>query len=111
MCLRLHWQKLFDDSEKAHPVTEEELIKVENIKGILLLIGAADDVLWDTVKYIGRMEERLKNRPHACQVEIAAYEHGTHFAFPEGMLKIMLPAFSAAFVKLAFQAARKYPKE
>lgn len=31
----------------------------------------ADDVLWDTVKYIGRMEERLKNRPHACQVEIA----------------------------------------
>lgn len=104
-------RKLFDDSEKAHPITEEELIKVENIKGNLLLIGAADDVLWDTVKYIGRMEERLKNRPHACQVEIATYEHGTHFAFPEGMLKIMLPVFSGIFVKIAFQAARKYPKE
>ena len=103
--------KLFDDSEKSHPITEEEFIKVENIKGRLLLIGAADDVLWDTVKYIGRMEERLKNRPHACQVEIATYEHGTHFVFPEGMMKIMLPIFSGAFVKLAFQAARKYPKE
>lgn len=104
-------RKLFDDSEKAHPITEEELIKVENIKGRLLLIGAADDVLWDTVRYIGRMEERLKNRPHACQVEIATYEHGTHFVFPQGMMKIMLPVFSGAFVKIAFQAARKYPKE
>ena len=37
--------------------------------------------------------------------------HGTHFAFPEGMLKIMLPVGSGLFVKLAFQAAKKYPKE
>lgn len=103
--------KLFDDSEKAHPITEEAFIKVENIKGRLLLIGAADDVLWDTVKYIGRMEKRLQARPHACQVEIATYEHGTHFVFPESMLKILLPVFSGAFVKTAFQAARKYPKE
>lgn len=27
------------------------------------------------------------------------------------MLKILLPVFSGAFVKLAFQAARRYPKE
>ena len=27
--------KLFDDSEKAHPLKEEEMIKVENIKGDL----------------------------------------------------------------------------
>ena len=37
--------KLFDDSEKAHPITEDEFIKVENIKGKLLLIGGDDDVL------------------------------------------------------------------
>ena len=39
------------------------------------------------------------------------YTHGTHFVFPEGMLKIMLPVGSGLFVKLAFQAAKKYPKE
>ena len=39
------------------------------------------------------------------------YAHGTHFVFPEGMLKIMLPVGSGLFVKLAFQAAKKYPKE
>ena len=39
------------------------------------------------------------------------YEHGTHFVFPESMLKTMLPVGSGLFVKLAFQAARKHPKE
>ena len=50
-------RKLFDDSEKAHPITEDEMIKIEKIHGTLLLIG------------------------------------------------------SGLFVKLAFQAARKYPEE
>lgn len=103
--------KLFDDSEKAHPITEAEFIKVENIKGKLLLIGAEDDVLWDTAKYIRRMEKRLAEKLHECEIETMVYTHGTHFVFPEGMLKIMLPVGSGLFVKLAFQAAKKYPKE
>ncbi|MCM1160441.1 MAG: acyl-CoA thioester hydrolase [Roseburia sp.] len=103
--------KLFDDSEKAHPHEEEEMIRVENIQGRLLLIEASDDVLWDTVKYIGRMGQGLESRPHNCKVEIATYEYGTHFVFPESMLRIMLPVFSGTFVKTAFQAARKYPEE
>lgn len=103
--------KLFDDSEKAHPLKEEEMIKVENIKGDLLLIGASDDVLWDTVRYIRRMEERLKNTNHECNVIVTTYEHGTHFIFPESMLKKMIPVFSGTFVKLAFKEARKYPDE
>lgn len=103
--------KLFDDSEKAHPLKEEEMIKVENIKGDLVLIGASDDVLWDTVRYIRRMEERLKNTNHECNVIVATYEHGTHFIFPESMLKKMIPVFSGTFVKLAFKEARKYPDE
>ena len=32
-------------------------------------------------------------------------------SFPEGMLKTMLPVGSGLFVKFAFQAAKKYPKE
>ena len=38
-------RKLFDDSEKAHPITEDEMIKIEKIHGTVLLIGAEDDVL------------------------------------------------------------------
>ena len=45
------------------------------------------------------------------QVEAVVYEHGTHFVFPDGMLKTMLPVVSALFVKLAFSAAKKYPRE
>ena len=104
-------RKLFDDSEAAHPVTEEEIIKIEKIHGTLLLIGAEDDVLWDTAKYIRRMEQRMKGYSHTCSMESVIYEHGTHFVFPESMLKMMLPVGSGIFIKCAFQAARKYPKE
>ena len=103
-------RKLFDDSEAAHPIRPEEFIPIENIRGKLLLIGAEDDVLWDTAKYIRRMEKRLAEKPHECEVETAVYAHGTHFVFPEGMLKIMLPVGAGLFVRLAFQAAKQFPE-
>lgn len=55
--------------------------------------------------------ELMKERPHTCRLESVIYEHATHFVFPESMLKTMLPIGSGIFMKLAFQAARKYPKE
>ena len=54
-------RKMFEQSERVHPIREEEKIKVENISGKILFIGAEDDVLWDTCKYIHRMDERLRN--------------------------------------------------
>ena len=87
------------------------MIKIEKIHGTLLLIGAEDDVLWDTAKYIRRMEQHMKEHPYTCRLESVIYEHATHFVFPESMLKTMLPIGSGIFMKLAFQAARKYPKE
>ena len=42
---------LFIDSEKAREHTEEEMIKVENIRGKLFLIGADDDSFWEAGKY------------------------------------------------------------
>ena len=104
-------RKIFDDSEKASPITEKELIKVENIHGSLLLIGAEDDSLWDTAKYIRRMEERLSKTPHTCQVKALVYEHGTHFVFPESLLKKVFPILSSLFVKITFHAAKKHSKE
>ena len=103
--------KLFDDSEKAHPITEDEFIKVENIKGKLLLIGGEDDVLWDTAKYIRRMEKRLAERPHSCDVEAIVYPHATHYVFPESLLKKMFPVGAGLFLKMAFKAAKQYPEE
>ena len=103
-------RKLFDDSETAHPIEPEEYIPVENIRGKLLLIGAEDDALWDTAKYIRRMEKRLAEKPHECEIETMVYAHGTHFVFPEGMLKIMLPVGAGLFVRLAFQAAKQFPE-
>ena len=102
---------MFDESERRHPVREKERIRVENIHGKVLCIGAEDDVLWDTCKYIRRMEKRLKDKPHSCKFKALLYEHGTHFAFPETMLKIMLPVGGSLLVGAAFRAGRQYPKE
>ena len=102
---------MFDESERLHPVQEEEKIKVENIHGKVLCIGAEDDVLWDTCRYIRRMEERLEELPHTCKFKALCYEHGTHFAFPESMLRIMLPVGGSVLVGAAFRAGREHPKE
>ncbi len=104
-------RSMFDESERRHPVREEERIRVENIHGKIIFIGAEDDALWDTCKYIRRMEERLAQLPHDSTYESWLYEHGTHFAFPESMLKKMLPVGSGLLVSLMFKAGKEYPKE
>ena len=68
-------------------------------------------MLWDTCKYIRRMEKRLAALPHDCAYESWLYEHGTHFAFPESMLKMMLPVGSGLLVSFMFKAGKEHPKE
>lgn len=103
-------RKMFDESESRHMLREEELIRIENIKGKIIFVGAEDDVLWDTCKYIRRMEKRLEEKPHDCEYLSLMYEHGTHFVFPESMLKIMLPLFGDLMSRV-FKAGREHPKE
>ena len=52
-----------------------------------------------------KQKERLKSKPHSCKFKALLYEHGTHFAFPESMLKIMLPAGGSLLVGAAFRRA------
>lgn len=102
---------LFIDSEKAREHTEEEMIKVENIKGKLIMVGADDDRFWEAGKYVRRMDKRLKERPHECDYEALTYEHGTHFVLPETMLRKALPVGLKFVMKFIFKAAKDYPKE
>lgn len=105
-------RKIFDDSEKANPIKEEQFIKVENINGTLVLIGAKDDILWDTVRYIDRIKERLSDKKtNLNNVYYLTYEHGTHFIFPQSLIKQMLKIGSSLFIKFCFYAERKYHKE
>ena len=94
---------------------DDEAALAETVK-LFTMVAASewkrhhDDVLWDAARYIHRMEKRLAEKPHECEVETAVYAHGTHFVFPEGMLKIMLPVGAGLFVRLAFQAAKQFPE-
>ena len=84
---------------------------MERIRGRILCIGAEDDVLWDTCRYIRRMEERLRRLPHDSIFEAWTYEHGTHFVFPESLLKIILPVGSGLLVRFMFHAGAQFPEE
>lgn len=74
-------------------------------------MGAEDDALWDTAKYIRRMEDRLKTREHSCECEVLLYKYGTHFVFPQSMMETIMPICSGLLIKLAFAAGRKYPAQ
>ncbi len=102
---------MFDLSEQLCPLTEEMKIKVERIKGDLVLVGAQDDSLWDTCRYIDRMVERLKATPHQCRVAKLTYQYGSHFVFPQSMLEIVLPFGSTLLLKLAFKTLKEHPEE
>ncbi len=102
---------VFQDSEAAREHPEEEMIKIENIHGKLILIGADDDALWEAGKYVRRMEERLKSRPHQCEYEAVAYQYGTHFVLPESMLRGALPVGLKWVLRLLFRSAKEHPEE
>lgn len=102
---------LFIDSEKAREHTEDEMIKIENIRGKLILLGADDDSLWEAGKYVRRMDQRLKERPHACEYEAVAYRYGTHFVLPESMLRIALPVGLKFVMRFIFRSAKEHPNE
>ena len=85
-----------------------EMIKVENIKGRLFLVGAEDDSFWEAGKYIRRMDRRLKERPHTCEYVPLVYEHGTHFVLPESMLRMVLPVGLKFVLRFIFKAAKEY---
>ncbi len=104
-------RELFDKSEALCPLTEDMRIKVENIRGTLVLLGAKDDCLWNTCRYIERMKKVIQNTNNPCDLHVLTYEHGTHFLFPESMLKMVLPIGSSLLSKIVFKAAHDYPKE
>ena len=47
---------------------------------------------------------------HNCEVESYIYKHATHFVFPEGLVKAILPVVGDLMPRV-FAAGRNYPKE
>lgn len=102
--------RLFLHSEAVKPVPDEAYIRVEDIRGTIVLTAAEDDSLWETAKYCRRMEKRLREKGFSYPVKSWIYPVGTHFVFPQGMMKAFLPA-APNLLSLLFASGRKHPKE
>ena len=57
------------------------------------------------------MRQRMKEYPYTCRLESVIYAHGTHFVFPESLLKKIFPIGSGLVLKMMFKAAKEYPGE
>lgn len=102
--------RLFTHSEATTPIPEEAYIKVKNIRGTIVLTAAEDDTLWEAAKYCRRMVERLENKGFAYPVECWIYPIGTHFVFPQGMMREFFPV-APNLLTLLFRSGRKHPEQ
>lgn len=101
---------LFEHVEKD-ALDESAFIKVEDIKGKIVLFATEDDTLWYTARYCRRMTKRLEEKNFPYPVECHIYEKGTHFIFPQGMLKAVLPFGINFLVGKMFVSGKRHPKE
>ncbi len=53
----------------------------------------------------------MSSHPHLCDAKFLTYEHGTHFIFPDSLIKKIFPIFSKALLKIMFADAKKYANE
>ena len=105
----LHSIAVFEHSEQQRPIPEECMIRVENIRGKVVLVGSEDDSMWNTSRYIRRMQTRLaeKGRPAP---EVLLYPRGTHLLVPQRMLTMALPVIGGS-ISLMFASGRSHLKE
>lgn len=101
--------RVFTHSEAVAPIPEEAYIKVENIHGTVIVAAAEDDTLWEAAKYCRRIERRLRDKGFSYPFESWIYPVGTHFVFPQGMMKALMP-LAPNLPTYLFASGRKHPK-
>ena len=102
---------IFDEAEHYHHVTDREVIKTEEINGSVVVIGAEDDALWDSVKYINRMKRRNDELSAKAQWHYLTYKYGTHFVYPDAIFKKLIPFGTQLLPNIMFKSARLHPEE
>ena len=106
--LELQSLGIFDHSEEAEPVPEEAFIPAENIRGAVILVGAEDDSMWNSTRYIFRLRNRLKEKEFMFPVKVFSYTHGTHLLVPQRMLMEALPIIGGLTAWI-FAGGRRHP--
>lgn len=96
---------------EKQPDFENGLIPVENAHAKIYAFGAKDDTGCPAVMHIQRMGDRLARAGYQYGYEPHIYEHCSHYIFPEGMVRHILPIGSSLLFGRMFKSERLYPKE
>ena len=106
--LEPHSIAVFDRCEAVHPVPREAFIPVENIRGAVILVGAEDDSMWNSTRYIYRMRKRLREKEFIFPLKTFTYSHGTHLLLPQRMVMDALPVIGGMTAFL-YASGRRHP--
>lgn len=103
----LHSRGIFDRSEATARIPKEAFIPAENIRGPIVLIGAEDDSMWNTTRYIYRMRKRLQDKEFIFPVKSFTYARGTHLLLPQRMVMDAVP-LAGGLIPLLFSSGRHH---
>lgn len=84
------FRAVLDEIETKKIIKKSNIIGCNNMKGKLILISASDDEVWDSYKYVRRIELSKENN-YNIDIEKWVYPYGTHILIPEGIIKDLIP--------------------
>jgi dienelactone hydrolase len=81
---QIEHRPLFEDALKDKRAVERATIRVENIRGAILLISGKDDRVWPSTSMAERIVARLREHQHPFTCRHLSYDNAGHsFGLPE----------------------------
>jgi dienelactone hydrolase len=71
---------LYEESLKDNKAVKNAVIKVENIKGPILLVSSDEDKVWPSKKMCDNIKERLNQNNFSFKIEHVNYSQVGHMA-------------------------------
>ena len=102
-----HSKGVFEFAEQHSPIPPEAFIPAENIRGAVILVGAEDDSMWNSTRYIQRLRSRLRDREFIFPLKTFTFAYGTHLLVPQRMLTEAIPVLGN-LVSLLYRSGRRH---
>ena len=93
------------------PGFEETLLPVERSHAHICSFGADTDTGCDSGAMARRLEKRLLDAGYAYGIDIHVFPKCSHYQFPQGMVKKLLPFGSQLLFGKMWEVERQYPEE
>ena len=86
-------------------VTPDSIIRVENIRGPVLLMATQADTVWPSAVYLEQLQERFSEKHFPYAVQTVSFSYMSHMMVP------ILHKRSLRLIRMLFRSERLHPEE